>query len=153
MTREIIKKVISAPDFLNEPIEYNKSFSRGIRLSFGELTLLFISGTASVDKEGKTCYPGDFSLQAKRTFDNLTALIKTEGASWHDIVQTRCYLKSMRYYDKFNNFRNRFYKKHRLKYFPASICIEANLCRPKLLVEIEAIAILKSSKKIQKLKG
>jgi len=26
--------------------------------------------------------------------------------------------------------------------FPASVCIEAGLCRPELLVEIEAIAIL-----------
>jgi len=147
MGNKIIKKTVHAPLFLNEPIEYNKSFSRGIRVNFGELNILFISGTASIDKKGKTCHPGDFLPQTKRTFDNISALLKSEGANWHDIVQTRCYLKDMRHYDKFNDFRNRFYRKQRLKLLPASVCIEATLCRPELLVEIEAIAILGNRKK------
>lgn len=146
-TSKIIKKAIHAPLFLNEPIEYNKSFSRGIRVNFGELNILFISGTASVDKKGKTYKPGDFMLQAKRTFDNISALLRSEGASWRDIAQTRCYLKDMRHYDKFNEFRNWFYRKQKLNQFPASVCIEATLCRPELLVEIEAIAIFKNRKR------
>ncbi len=146
MTENIAKKAIHAQKFLNEPIEYNKSFSRGIRIDFGGTTSIFISGTASIDKEGRVFQPGNFSLQVKRTFDNITALLQSEGASWRDIVQTRCYLKDMRDYDKFNKFRNRFYKKQHLNPFPASVCIEAGLCRPELLVEIEAIAVLRNSK-------
>jgi len=49
----------------------------------------------------------------------------------------------MQYYEAFNKVRNQFYKQQRLHPFPASSCIEANLCRPDLLVEIEVIAILK----------
>lgn len=139
----IKRRSIHAPDFLNEPIEYDKSFSRGISVDLGKVRFLFISGTASIDKKGKTFCPGDFLAQTKRTFDNLTALLKSEKSSWQDVVQTRCYLKDMRDYDGFNDFRNRFYRKQRLKPFPASVCIEANLCRTELLVEIEAIAILK----------
>lgn len=139
----IAKRAIRAPRFLNEPIEYNKSFSRGIRISLGEVDMLFISGTASIDNRGKTYQPGNFLSQAKRTFANLTGLLNSEGASWHDVVQTRCYLKDMRYYPEFNEVRNSFYRKQKLNPFPASVGIEANLCRPDLLVEIELTAVVK----------
>jgi len=149
VSEKIVKKSIHAPNFLNEPIEYNKSFSRGIRVNFGKITILFVSGTASINERGKICFLGDFLAQAKCTFYNIKALLQSEGASWHDVVQTRCYLKDMRYYDKFNEVRNLFYKKQRLKPFPASVCIEANLCRPELLVEIETIAIIKNPIKLK----
>jgi len=143
MSQHVLKKqAIRAPEFLNDPIEYNKSFSRGIKVAFGGLTFLFISGTASVDKKGRTCYKGDFLRQAQRTFENLTALLHVEGAEWHHVVQIRCYLKKMRDYAQFNEARNDFYKKEGLSLFPASVCIEANLCRPELLIEIEAIVLI-----------
>jgi enamine deaminase RidA (YjgF/YER057c/UK114 family) len=148
ITKSVKKKTMHAPRVLNEPIHYAKpvSFSRGINVDLGSHILLFISGTASVDKNGKTFHPGDFLAQAKRTFKNITALLKSEGASWHDVVRTTCYLKDMRYYEMFNKARNQFYKQQRLHPFPAGSCIEANLCRPELLVEIEVIAILKVRK-------
>lgn len=140
----IYKKTIHAPDFLNEPIEYNKSFSRGMRVDLGKASFCFISGTASINEKGKSCYHHNFSGQVRRTFANLTALLESEGANWHDVVQTRCYLKNMKkYYSSFNELRNSFYKQQGLMLFPASVCIEANLCRPELLVEIELIAITK----------
>ena len=143
MKKTIFKKSISARKFLNEPIEYNKSFSRGLSVYFGDANILFISGTASIDKTGNSLYLGDFYSQAKRTFDNISALLKSEKADWHDVVQTRCYLRDMHDYKTFNDIRNSFYKKNKLKPFPASVCIQANLCRTELLVEIEAIAIIK----------
>jgi len=135
------KKEINALKFINRPIEYDRAFSRGIKIDLGICSLLFISGTASIGENGETLYPGDFLAQTKRTFDNLTTLLQSEDVGWQDVVQTRCYLKDMRNYEKFNVFRTRFYKKQKLQLFPASVCIEANLCRPKLLIEIEAIAI------------
>ncbi|MBU1862225.1 MAG: hypothetical protein KKH94_00970 [Candidatus Omnitrophica bacterium] len=143
MEKKIIKKAISAPAFLNEPIEYNKSFSRGIKIALGDVTLLEISGTASVNEKGVTHAPGDFAAQVKRTFDNITALLKSENASWYDVVRTRCYIKDIKqHYGEFNTYRNKFYKELNLGPFPASIAIQAHLCRPELLVEIEATAIL-----------
>lgn len=151
MKLKITKKAIQAPHFLNEPIEYGKSFSRGINVTLGKTNLFFISGTASIDKNGNTFRPGDFSSQTRRTFENLTALLQSAHATWHDVVQTRCYLKNIKQdYSKFNATRNSFYKKQKLRVFPASVCVEANLCRPELLVEIEAIAILKAANKRSK---
>lgn len=137
----MLKKVINAKKYLNEPIEYGKSFSRGIKLDFNNFSMLFVSGTASIGNKGQTLFPGDFSQQVRRTFANLTALLGSEGYGWKDVVQTRCYLKDMRYYDAFNRYRNKFYRSKRLSIFPASACVQANLCRPELLVEIELTAV------------
>ena len=142
--KSVKKKAIHAPKVLNEPIHYAKpvSFSRGISVDLGSHTILFISGTASVNKDGRSIHQGDFLAQAKRTFKNLTALLQSEGAGWHDVVRTTCYLKDMRNYEIFNKVRNQFYKQQGLRPFPASTCIGANLCRADLLVEIELIAII-----------
>ncbi len=123
-----------------------------MRVEMGECSMLFISGTASIDKKGKTKYPNDLTAQVKRTFSNIAALLASEGATWHDVVQTRCYLKNMRDYRLFNERRNYFYKQQKLVPFPASVCVEANLCRPELLVEIEAIAVTKNPSRKNKKK-
>lgn len=139
--KKIAKKVIHAPDFLCEAVKYNSAFSRGISVDLNAMTMLFISGTASIDSQGKSLYRGDFLAQSQRVFDNITALLNSENACWKDVVQTRCYLKSMRHYKQFNKIRTKFYRKQGLTFFPSSVCVEARLCRPELLIEIEALAI------------
>ena len=142
----IEKRAVSAPDALNEACDYERpsSFSRGLRLDFGNVAVLLISGTASVGANGETLFPGDFRAQIRRTFANITALLESEGASWKDIVRTTCYLRDIeRDYDAFNEERTTFYRERELDPLPASTGIQAILCRPDLLVEIEAIAMFR----------
>jgi enamine deaminase RidA (YjgF/YER057c/UK114 family) len=139
------KRAIRAPDVLNEAYDYAKpsSFSRGMRVELPGASMLFLSGTASVDEHGATVHPGDFAAQCLRTFRNLTRLLAREGASWHDIVRTTCYLRDIdRDYDEFNRVRTLFMNAVGLDPLPASTGIEARLCRPDLLIEIEAIAMV-----------
>ena len=140
----VAKKTISAPDALNEAYHYAKpsSFSRGLRLDIKGITILLISGTASIDEHGVSVHIGDFPAQLRRTFDNITGLLEAEGCTWHDIVRTSCYLRDIdRDYDVFNAGRTAFFKEQGLDPLPASTGIQAHLCRPELLVEIEAIAM------------
>ena len=138
----INKKSIRAPEALNEAIEYGSAFSRGLRLDLGNLVALIISGTASIDERGETVHVGDFRAQLRRTYANITSLLASEGATWKDIVRTTCYLRDIeRDYAVFNEERAAFYRKEGLDPFPASTGIQAILCRPELLVEIEAIAV------------
>ena len=105
--------------------------------------MLFMSGTASVDENGDTAHPGDFEAQCLRTFRNLTGLLAKEGASWHDVVRTTCYLRDIeRDYAAFNDLRTALLNTFGLDPLPASTGIQARLCRSDLLVEIEAIAIV-----------
>jgi 2-iminobutanoate/2-iminopropanoate deaminase len=139
------KKRISAPEVLNEAFHYERpsSFSRGLRLEFGQISVLLISGTASIGPNGETLHVGDLRAQTRRTFDNIAELLASEGATWRDIVRTTCYLRDIdRDYAAFNEERTAFYQSQQLDPLPASTGIQAILCRPDLLVEIEAIAVL-----------
>jgi enamine deaminase RidA (YjgF/YER057c/UK114 family) len=143
--RTVVKKTaIEAPDVLNEAREYGSAFTRGLRVDLpGGITHLLLSGTASVGPNGDTLYPGDFRAQLWRTYHNLTRLLETEGATWHDVVRTTCYIRDIeRDYAEFNAIRNEFFRALDLDPFPASTGIQARICRSDLLVEIEAMAIL-----------
>jgi enamine deaminase RidA (YjgF/YER057c/UK114 family) len=141
------KKAISAPEVLNEAFDYSKpsSFTRGIRVELPGASVLYLSGTASVDEAGETIHPGDLKAQCLRTFRNLALLLAAEGASWHDVIRTTCYLRDIeRDYDEFNEVRTMFMNGIGLAPLPASTGIQARLCRSDLLVEIEAIAMVPS---------
>jgi enamine deaminase RidA (YjgF/YER057c/UK114 family) len=129
---------------LNEAYAYGSAFSRGLRVDLpGGITHLLLSGTASVGEYGQTVHPGDFRAQLWRTYHTLTELLKSEGAMWHDVVRTTCYLRDIeRDYAEFNSIRNEFFRALGLNPFPASTGIQARICRSDLLVEIEAMAIL-----------
>ena len=153
--QELVQEVTNAPvekraitnlNVLNEAFDYAKpsSFSRGMRLDLGNVVVLLISGTASIDEHGVSVHIGDFRAQMRRTFYNITQLLAAEGATWKDIVRTTCYLRDIeRDYEAFNEERTAFYRQQGLDPLPASTGIQAILCRPELLVEIEAIAMFR----------
>jgi enamine deaminase RidA (YjgF/YER057c/UK114 family) len=149
----IEKRAITNHSVLNEAFAYAKpsSFSRGMRIDLGGVTILLISGTASIDGNGKSIHIGDFRAQMRRTLDNISGLLASEDCTWHDIVRTTCYLRDIeRDYEAFNEERTAFFKEQELDPLPASTGIQAILCRPELLVEIEAIAMFRTDKKADK---
>jgi 2-iminobutanoate/2-iminopropanoate deaminase len=143
-TAPVVKRAITNHTALNEAYDYGSAFSRGMRIDLNGLTVLLISGTASIDDASLTVHVGDLRAQLRRTFDNITKLLAAEGATWHDIVRTTCYLRDIeRDYQAFNEERTAFYKEQQLDPLPASTGIQAILCRPDLLIEIEAIAMFR----------
>ncbi len=143
-TAPVEKRAITNHQALNEAYDYGSAFSRGMRIDLNSFTVLLISGTASIDDVGRTVHVGDLRAQVRRTFDNITKLLASEGATWHDIVRTTCYLRDIeRDYQAFNDERTAFYKEQQLDPLPASTGIQAILCRSDLLVEIEAIAMFR----------
>jgi len=155
LLEEVINEISGAPvekravtdlHVLNEAFDYERpsSFSRGMRIDLNGLVILLISGTASIDEKGETVHVGDFRAQCRRTFYNITGLLESEGATWHDVVRTTFYLRDIdRDYREFNDERTAFYKQQGLDPLPASTGIQAKLCRPDLLVEGEAIAMFR----------
>ena len=140
----IEKRAITNLNVLNEAYDYGSAFSRGMRLDLNGLVILLISGTASIDDRGRTLHVGDFRAQTRRTFENITGLLAAEGATWKDVVRTTCYLRDIeRDYQAFNEERAAFYRSQGLNPLPASTGIQAILCRPDLLIEIEAIAMFR----------
>jgi enamine deaminase RidA (YjgF/YER057c/UK114 family) len=143
----ITKRAITNHNVLNEAYAYSKpsSFSRGMRIDANGVATLLISGTASIDADGVSLHIGDFRAQLRRTFENITALLESEGCTWKDIVRTTCYLRDIeRDYEAFNEERTAFFAEQGLNPLPASTGIQAILCRPELLIEIEAIAMFQT---------
>ena len=143
---QVARKPITSLNILNEAYDYAlpSSFSRGLSVSIrAGQRILWISGTASIDDHGVTVYTGDFRAQLWRTYRNITELLQAEGATWHDVVRTSCYLRDIeRDYDEFNRVRTLFFKMMDLDPLPASTGIQARLCRSDLLIEIEGFAVV-----------
>jgi enamine deaminase RidA (YjgF/YER057c/UK114 family) len=147
--RSIKKHAVHAVHTLSEAYNYQRpsSFSRALCLNIADYNVLLISGTASVDENGKSIHVGDFRAQCWRTYRNITELLKAEEMTWHDVVRTSCYLRDMsRDYKDFNEIRTSFYSWLGLEVLPASTGIQVTICREDLLVEIEAIAITQVKK-------
>src|ERR1051325_2732673 len=79
----VVKRAMTNHDVLNEAYSYKRpsSFSRGMRIELNGLVILLISGTASIDENGKVAHVGDFRAQLKRTYHNITGLLAAEGAT------------------------------------------------------------------------
>jgi 2-iminobutanoate/2-iminopropanoate deaminase len=146
----VARRAVQASSVLNEAYHYARpsSFSRALAVDLGDRILLLISGTASVDEQGRTAHVGDFRAQLWRTYRNISALLDAEGATWHDVIRTSCYLRDIeRDYKDFNQVRTAFFTCLGLDPLPASTGIQARLCREDLLVEIEAMAIVPGNRK------
>jgi enamine deaminase RidA (YjgF/YER057c/UK114 family) len=122
---------------LNEAADYGSSFSRGMKVAMPDRTILFISGTASVDEAGATVHINDVQRQIERMLVNVRELLKPHGATFADVAQVITYLK---WRDELDLFR-KIWQEWGLDGLPNTF-VEAGVCRPNLLCEMEAIAII-----------
>jgi enamine deaminase RidA (YjgF/YER057c/UK114 family) len=122
---------------LNEASLYGSDFARGIRVVEANKVALHVSGTASIDEAGRTAHPEDFDAQAERMLVNVAALLEAQGASFADVVSAVTYLK--RPADA-----GRLREKLRAAGFAGfpNALVAAPICRPELLCETEALAVL-----------
>lgn len=117
-------------------------FSRAMAVVQGHFVSTLLSGTASI-VNSQTCHPGDIVRQTEQTIENIERLIAPEnfaqhglpgaGATLRDIAKLRVYVKRPEDYEACRAVCER-----RLPRSPA-IYLQADVCRPELLVEIEAV--------------
>jgi enamine deaminase RidA (YjgF/YER057c/UK114 family) len=129
---------IYASTMIEAPV-YGSYFSRGIRIDFPDKKVIYLSGTASIDPEGCVMHVGNISGQVERMLQNVKDLLKSQGATFDDLVSSVTYLKRSEYFEPFVKICGQcgFDRK-----IPNTICV-ADVCRPEWLCEIEAIAVLK----------
>jgi enamine deaminase RidA (YjgF/YER057c/UK114 family) len=128
--------VMSTP-LLNEAWSYGADFSRGLRVVEANKITLHISGTASVDEAGRSAHGGHFVEQADRMLANIASLLAQHGASPAQIVSAVTYMKHP---GDAPALRAQL-RAHGFEGFPHAV-VHAPLCRPELLCETEAMAIL-----------
>ncbi|MBM3558157.1 MAG: hypothetical protein FJX47_21665, partial [Alphaproteobacteria bacterium] len=114
---------------------YGVTFERGTRIAYADRAHHFISGTASIDNEGKVVFPGDVLRQLGRTLENVEALLASGGAALDDMTHLIVYLR-----DPDDEPRIRAALGERFPGLPVLVTLGA-VCRPEWLVEVEGIAI------------
>ena len=125
---------------LNEAVEYGADFVRGMKIVEANKVALHVSGTASIDEHGRTAHPGDFEAQADRMLVNIEALLAGQGANFGDVVSAITYLRHPAH-------AGRLLKKlHDAGFegFPHAL-VAAPICRPDLLCETEALAVVRAN--------
>ncbi len=128
---------MEAPDHLSPTIAYGVTFERGSRLRFGDRSHLYISGTASIDREGNIVHPGDPAAQTHRILDNIEALLAPHGAGMPDMAYILAYLRSWKDYDRVAAVLRDCLPAD----LPLLVLVGA-VCRPGWLVELEGRAII-----------
>jgi enamine deaminase RidA (YjgF/YER057c/UK114 family) len=112
---------------------YGASFSRGALIRPQDVNLIEVSGTAAIDEDGKSLYPGDIRSQIACTLDKIEVLIGQVGARLGDICAASVFVKRSEYASIFWEMAAR----RGIEEFPG-ICVVADMCRDELLFEIDA---------------
>ena len=122
----------------NEPTDYGKLFSRVVVVQFPNNKLVFISGTASIDRNGASVHTGNFERQMAFVLEVVSAILREVDGKSSNVMQAAVYLKRstdinacIRILDEaeFPRARTLFH-------------LDVDLCRDNLLCEIEATAVI-----------
>ncbi|MCD8293376.1 MAG: hypothetical protein LUC23_06405 [Prevotellaceae bacterium] len=133
LAREDIR-YLHATARMNRTSSYGVRFERGVALDLNGFHQVFISGTASIDQEGKVAHAGNVLLQTERLMGHVEALLAEAGCTVKDIQQALVYLRDKADYDKVTQWLD--------TYYPQLPCLllHAPVCRPDWLVEVECMA-------------
>lgn len=117
-------------------IAYGSAFSRAVEIVSSHYSHLLVSGTASIEPDGRTAHVGDIRGQIELTMQVVGAILQSHGRNFADVTRATAYFKSASDFPQFAAWCHQ----HGLGELPvvAACC---DICRPELLFEIELDAI------------
>ncbi len=102
--------------------------------------LIYLSGQAAIDQQGDLIGVGDFDAQAEQTFANIRNVLEAAGSSMDKIVKVTIYMTDMSYFSRIVELRRKWFRPP----YPADTIVEVKaLALPELMIEIEAVALVK----------
>jgi 2-iminobutanoate/2-iminopropanoate deaminase len=114
---------------LNPPVSHYTD-----AVQFGNL--LFISGLAPLDAEGKLVGGDDPAAQTRKIFESMQLILNELGADFSNVLRVTVYLTNIEDRPRINPVRQEFFGETR----PASTLVEVKaLVVPGMRVEIEAV--------------
>ena len=128
-------KVIRSPKLFDPP--RGGAFSAGMEAPAGRT--VYVSGMVSMDAGGNVVGEGDIRLQTQTVLENVKAALEAAGGTLRDIVKVTVFIRNMGDYDAIHEVRRRYFEEP----YPASSMVEVSaLIDPRLLIEIEAVAVI-----------
>lgn len=115
--------------------DYGSAFSRAMLLEHDGGATLHVSGTASIDGKGQSRHDGDPTAQYLETLLDVAAVLREADMGFADIVQATLFCKNREVHAACVQAHDLL----ALPHFPV-VHVLADVCRPELLVELEAVA-------------
>lgn len=103
--------------------------------------LVALCGEIGYDASGRLVGPGDMRAQTRKTLENLRLCMEALGGEMDDIVKTNVSITDYRMIPAFNDEYARFF----MPPYPARTTVVGGLAQDRMVVEIEAIAVLGAS--------
>ena len=130
---------IHNPDAMGKPLG---AYSQITRVKASEF--LFIAGQVATDKTGNPVGPDDFDAQCRQVFANIDAALKSQGASFANVVEFTTYLVHSQDIAGFMAFRKReFPRMFANGHFPPNtLLIVDRLVQETFLIEVQTVAAL-----------
>jgi len=122
----------------NEATEYGKLFSRCVAVGLPQNQLVYISGTASIDKSGTSVHTENFTKQMEFTLEILAAILKELKGNFSHTAQATVYLKRA---ENFNDCK-RILERAGFPNERTLFQLDHHVCRDDLLCEIELTAVI-----------
>ncbi|MFP4249691.1 MAG: Rid family hydrolase [Armatimonadota bacterium] len=115
---------------------YGSSFSRAVEVDMPDLRRVFVSGTASIDPDGRTAHVGDVRAQTELTCEVIEAILHSREMDWEDVTRATAYVRHPGDAGVFEEYR-------RASGMPRLPVIVAHntICRDELLFELEVDAV------------
>jgi enamine deaminase RidA (YjgF/YER057c/UK114 family) len=102
---------------------------------------VYIAGQVAFDSAGKLVGGSDFKAQAEQVFANLRRALGSVDASFADVVKTTTFITDAKQVPALRDIRSRYLDP---EHPPANtLLVISALARPELLIEIEAVAVLR----------
>lgn len=101
--------------------------------------LVFVSGQAGIDHDGRVVGVGEFETQARQALENLDRVLRTGGSSLANVVKVTIFLTDMTHFDQVVELRRQWFTPP----YPADTVVEVtSLYSPEAMFEIEAVAVV-----------
>jgi 2-iminobutanoate/2-iminopropanoate deaminase len=134
----IVQTTKSNPQGVHPPVG---TYSHAVRVEGGDATWIYVSGQVALDAEGTLVAPNDLRAQTKQVFENLTAILEANGATFEDVVKITTFVTTLDDLDGMREVRARYLPKEP----PASTAVQISaLVLPDAVIEIEAVAVIAS---------
>ena len=115
---------------------YGSAFSRGAYMEQTDVASIQLSGTASIDEQGRSQHVDDTRKQIILTLENVQALIAQKGMTLQHICDANIFIKQAEDAEIYREVADQF----GLNDLPG-IIINTDVCRDDLLFEIDATIV------------
>ncbi|HKI28915.1 MAG TPA: RidA family protein [Actinomycetota bacterium] len=126
----------SNPETVAAPIG---TYSQAVRVETGDAVWISVSGQIAIDSEGNLVGTGDMRAQTRQVFENLSAILEANGATFADVVKIGTYLTTLDDLAGMREVRGEYLTAEP----PASTAVQVvALVVPDAMIEVDLLAVV-----------